>query len=69
LWEGGSSEPLFFLCKEYGTAQMALKRLPVLFFVAESYSQRPAAAQKRAAGGEWDGKSAHKSLLHFEICI
>ena len=29
-------EPLFFLYKEYGTAQMALKRLPVLFFVAES---------------------------------
>ena len=36
MWKGGSSGPLFFLCKDYGTAQMALKRLPVLFFVAES---------------------------------
>ena len=63
-------EPLFFLYKEYGTAQMALKRLPVLFFVAESTAKGRLQPRKGLRDGRGvERKSAHKSLLHFEICI
>lgn len=63
-------EPLFFLYKEYGTAQMALKRLPVLFFVAESTAKDRLQPRKGLRDGRGvERKSAHKSLLHFEICI
>lgn len=46
---------------------MALKRLPVLFFVAESTAKGPAAAQKRAAGG--DGKKRTQKSVALEICM
>lgn len=49
---------------------MALKRLPVLFFfVAESTANGPAAAQKRAAGGEWNGKKRTQKSVALEICM
>ena len=48
---------------------MALKRLPVLFFVAESTAKGPTAAQKRAAGGEWNGKKRTQKSVALEICM
>ena len=49
---------------------MALKRLPVLFFVAESTAKGRLQPRKGLRDGrEVERKSAHKSLLHFEICI
>jgi hypothetical protein len=62
LWEGGSSEPLFFLCKEYGTAQMALKRLPVLFFVAESTAKGRLQPRKGLREGSGTEKRTQKSV-------
>jgi len=62
LWEGGSSEPLFFLYNEYGTAQMALKRLPVLFFVAESTAKGRLQPRKGLREGSGTEKRTQKSV-------
>ena len=48
---------------------MALKRLPVLFFVAESTAEGRLRLRKGLREGSETAISAHKSLLHFKICI
>lgn len=55
-------EPLFFLYKEYGTAQMALKRLPVLFFVAESTAKGRLQPRKGLREGSGTEKRTQKSV-------
>ena len=55
-------EPLFFLYKEYCTAQMALKRLPVLFFVAESTAKGRLQPRKGLREGSGTEKRTQKSV-------
>ena len=62
MWKGGSSGPLFFLCKEYGTAQMALKRLPVLFFVAASLKPVTANAAEASVSASIEEENSYISF-------